>query len=164
MNAGDGYDYVLNLSALKHVRNEKRPVHADAPGRGQHPQHDQNRGPGPGAGRAQVFLRVDRQSGQPGEHDGREQTHHGDVFDAREQSAPISTARFANVAFPMALCCTVLTSVLPSASRSRRPTMCALFRDASRVGQLCLMSCLLGENRDIFFPKRQDIRRSSPGS
>ena len=25
MNAGDGYDYVLNLSALKHVRSEKDP-------------------------------------------------------------------------------------------------------------------------------------------
>ena len=30
MSAGDGYDYVLNLSALKHVRSEKRPLHFDA--------------------------------------------------------------------------------------------------------------------------------------
>jgi hypothetical protein len=67
---------------------------------------------------------------------------------------PISTARFANVAFS--------DGSLPHGFNQRitkRQPISApndvrrYFVTPQESGELCLMSCLLGENRDIFFPK-----------
>jgi FlaA1/EpsC-like NDP-sugar epimerase len=67
---------------------------------------------------------------------------------------PISTARFANVAFSDG-------SLLHGFSLrivKRQPLSAPFdvkryFITAQESGELCLLSCLLGENRDIFFPK-----------
>jgi len=73
------------------------------------------------------------------------------------QRIPVSTARFANVAFSDG-------SLLHGFSLriAKRQPLSAPF-DVRRYfitpeesGELCLMSCLLGENRDIFFPKLDD--------
>jgi len=75
----------------------------------------------------------------------------------RSEQLPISTARFANVAFSDG-------SLLHGFSQriAKRQPLSAPF-DVKRYfitpqesGELCLMSCLLGENRDIFFPKLSD--------
>jgi len=67
---------------------------------------------------------------------------------------PISTARFANVAFSDGS----LLHGFNQRFAKRQPISAP--RDVRRYfvtpqesGELCLMSCLLGENRDIFFPK-----------
>jgi len=67
---------------------------------------------------------------------------------------PISTARFANVAFSDG-------SLLHGFSQrfaKRQPISAPndvrrYFVTPQESGELCLMSCLLGESRDIFFPK-----------
>jgi FlaA1/EpsC-like NDP-sugar epimerase len=67
---------------------------------------------------------------------------------------PISMARFANVAFSDG-------SLLHSFNQrfSKKQPIAApndvrrYFLTPQESGELCLMSCLLGENRDIFFPK-----------
>lgn len=70
------------------------------------------------------------------------------------QSMDISTARFANVAFSDG-------SLLHSFNQriqKKQPIVAPndikrYFVTPQESGQLCLLSCLLGENRDIFFPK-----------
>jgi UDP-N-acetylglucosamine 4,6-dehydratase len=70
---------------------------------------------------------------------------------------PISTARFANVAFSDGS----LLHGFNQRFAKRQPLSAP--RDVRRYfvtpqesGELCLMSCLLGDNRDIFFPKLSD--------
>jgi hypothetical protein len=75
----------------------------------------------------------------------------------RSEEIPVSTARFANVAFRTAASCTGLTSGCSNGSPCRPPGMSgATLLPLQESGQLCLLSCLLGENRDIFFPKLSD--------
>jgi FlaA1/EpsC-like NDP-sugar epimerase len=67
---------------------------------------------------------------------------------------PISTARFANVAFSDGS----LLHGFNQRIQKRQPLSAPkdikrYFVTPKESGELCLMSCLLGENRDIFFPK-----------
>jgi len=73
---------------------------------------------------------------------------------SRSLEIPISTARFANVAFSDGS----LLYGFNQRIRKRQPLSAP--RDVKRYfvtpkesGELCIMSCLLGKNRDIFFPK-----------
>src|SRR5690606_23957742 len=72
----------------------------------------------------------------------------------RSEKISISTARFANVAFSDGS----LLHGFDNRIQKRQPIVAP--RDIKRYfvtpkesGELCLMSCLFGENRDIFFPK-----------
>ena len=70
------------------------------------------------------------------------------------ESLPISTARFANVAFSDGS----LLHGFNQRFAKRQPISAPndvrrYFVTPQESGELCLMSCLLGENRDIFFPK-----------
>lgn len=67
---------------------------------------------------------------------------------------PLSTARFANVAFSDGS----LLHGFNQRFAKRQPISAPndvrrYFVTPQESGELCLMSCLLGENRDIFFPK-----------
>ena len=70
---------------------------------------------------------------------------------------PISTARFANVAFSDGS----LLHGFNQRIQKRQPLSAPsdikrYFVTPKESGELCLMSCLLGKNRDIFFPKLSD--------
>jgi len=70
------------------------------------------------------------------------------------ESMEISTARFANVAFSDGS----LLHGFNQRFAKRQPISAPddvkrYFVTPQESGELCLMSCLLGENRDIFFPK-----------
>jgi FlaA1/EpsC-like NDP-sugar epimerase len=70
------------------------------------------------------------------------------------QELPISTARFANVAFSDGS----LLHGFNQRFAKRQPISAPhdvrrYFITPQESGELCLLSCLLGENRDIFFPK-----------
>jgi FlaA1/EpsC-like NDP-sugar epimerase len=70
------------------------------------------------------------------------------------ESLPISTARFANVAFSDGS----LLHGFNQRFAKRQPISAPndvrrYFVSPQESGELCLSSCLLGENRDIFFPK-----------
>jgi FlaA1/EpsC-like NDP-sugar epimerase len=72
----------------------------------------------------------------------------------RSLEIPISTARFANVAFSDGS----LLHGFNQRIQKRQPLSAPqdikrYFVTPQESGELCLMSCLLGENRDIFFPK-----------
>ena len=72
----------------------------------------------------------------------------------RSLEMPVSTARFANVAFSdgsllYGFCRRIEKKQPLSAPNDVR----RYFLTPQESGELCLMSCLLGENRDVFFPK-----------
>ncbi|WP_373516305.1 polysaccharide biosynthesis protein, partial [Pricia sp.] len=72
----------------------------------------------------------------------------------KSEEIPISTARFANVAFSDGS----LLHGFDQRIKKRQPIVAPndikrYFVLPKESGQLCLMSCLFGENRDIFFPK-----------
>jgi len=72
----------------------------------------------------------------------------------RSLQMPISTARFANVAFSDGS----LLHGFNQRIQKRQPLSAPsdikrYFVTPKESGELCLMSCLLGKNRDIFFPK-----------
>jgi FlaA1/EpsC-like NDP-sugar epimerase len=78
-----------------------------------------------------------------------------ELFLMREsQNISISTARFANVAFSDGS----LLHGFNQRIQKKQPIVAPndikrYFVTPQESGELCLMSCLLGENRDIFFPK-----------
>ena len=148
------YDYVLNLSALKHVRSEKDPFTLMR-------MIDVN-----------VFntIKTIRQSiingtkkyfcvstdkaANPVNMMGASKRIM-ELFLMREsKNIPISTARFANVAFSDGS----LLHGFNQRIQKKQPIVAPndikrYFITPQESGELCLMSCLLGENRDIFFPK-----------
>ena len=154
MNAGDGYDYVLNLSALKHVRSEKDPftlmrlvevnilntIKTVALAREQ--------------GARKYFCVSTDKAANPVNMMGASKRIM-EMFLMREsETLPISTARFANVAFSDGS----LLHGFNQRFAKRQPISAPndvrrYFVTPQESGELCLMSCLLGENRDIFFPK-----------
>ncbi|NMG16640.1 UDP-N-acetylglucosamine 4,6-dehydratase [Aromatoleum bremense] len=154
MNAGDGYDYVLNLSALKHVRSEKDPftlmrlievnvlntLATIAQARSK--------------GARKYFCVSTDKAANPVNMMGASKRIM-EMFLMRESlSLPISTARFANVAFSDGS----LLHGFNQRFAKRQPISAPndvrrYFVTPQESGELCLMSCLLGDNRDIFFPK-----------
>ena len=82
-----------------------------------------------------------------------------DVIFSYSDKFPVKTARFANVAFS--------NGSLPAGFIARIQKMQPLsapsdvrryFVSPEESGQICLLSCILGENRDIFFPKLENAQ------
>ena len=78
-----------------------------------------------------------------------------EMFLMRESgSMPISTARFANVAFSDGSLLHGFNQRFAKQQPITAPNdVRRYFVTPQESGELCLTSCLLGENRDIFFPK-----------
>ena len=82
-----------------------------------------------------------------------------DVIFSYSDKFPVKTARFANVAFS--------NGSLPAGFISRIQKLQPLsapsdvrryFVSPEESGQICLLACILGENRDIFFPKLSEAQ------
>jgi FlaA1/EpsC-like NDP-sugar epimerase len=72
----------------------------------------------------------------------------------RSLELPVSTARFANVAFSDGSLLYGFNRRLEKEQPIAAPNdVRRYFVTPEESGELCLMSCLLGENRDVFFPK-----------
>ena len=154
IKADGDYDYVLNLSALKHVRSEKDPftlmrmVEVNILNTIKTIQQAK------GKGTQKYFCVSTDKAANPVNMMGASKRIM-ELFLMREsQSIDISTARFANVAFSDG-------SLLHSFNQriqKKQPIVAPndikrYFVTPQESGELCLMSCMLGENRDIFFPK-----------
>ncbi len=154
MNAGNRYNYVLNLSALKHVRSEKDPftlmrlIEVNILNTIDTVKMSIEQG-------AEKYFCVSTdKAANPVSMMGASKRIM-EMFLMREsEKIDISTARFANVAFSDG-------SLLHGFNQrfSKKQPISApndirrYFVTPQESGELCLMSCLLGENRDIFFPK-----------
>jgi FlaA1/EpsC-like NDP-sugar epimerase len=154
MNASEGYDYVLNLSALKHVRSEKDPftlmrlieVNILNTIKTVHMAKAQ--------GAKKYFCVSTDKAANPVNMMGASKRIM-EMFLMREsESMEISTARFANVAFSDGSLLHGFNQRFAKRQPISAPTdVRRYFVTPQESGQLCLLSCLLGENRDIFFPK-----------
>mgnify|MGYP005846969231 CR=1 FL=1 len=154
IQADGDYDYVLNLSALKHVRSEKDPytlmrmVEVNILNTIKTIQQAKENG-----ARKYFCVSTDKAANPVNMMGASKRIM--ELFLMREsQDIDISTARFANVAFSDG-------SLLHSFNQriqKKQPIVAPndikrYFVTPQESGELCLMSCLLGDNRDIFFPK-----------
>ena len=154
MQWSGGYDYVLNLSALKHVRSEKDPFtlmrlievnilntissHAAAKA----------------TGATKYFCVSTDKAANPVNMMGASKRIMEMFLMRASLQMPISTARFANVAFSDGSLLHGFNQRFAKHQPIAAPNdVRRYFVTSQESGELCLMSCLLGENRDIFFPK-----------
>ena len=154
LNAEKGYDYVFNLSALKHVRSEKDPftlmrlievnilntLSTIALARS--------------TGAKKYFCVSTDKAANPVNMMGASKRIM-EMFLMRESlTLPISTARFANVAFSDGSLLHGFNQRFTKQQPISAPNdVRRYFVTPQESGELCLMSGLLGNNRDIFFPK-----------
>lgn len=148
------YDYVLNLSALKHVRSEKDPftlmrmIEVNILNTIKTIRQSQERGV------KKYFCVSTDKAANPVNMMGASKRIM-ELFLMRESlNLPISTARFANVAFSDGS----LLHGFNQRIQKKQPIVAPndikrYFVTPQESGELCLMSCILGDNKDIFFPK-----------
>jgi FlaA1/EpsC-like NDP-sugar epimerase len=149
-----GYDYVLNLSALKHVRSEKDPFTLMRMINTNILNTESSLQQALTLGVKKYFCVSTDKAANPVNMMGASKRIMEMFLMRRSLSIPISTARFANVAFSDGS----LLHGFNQRIQKRQPLSAPqdikrYFVTPQESGELCLMSCLLGENRDIFFPK-----------
>ena len=148
------YDYVLNLSALKHVRSEKDPFTLMRMIDVNILNTIKTLSLAREAGAKKYFCVSTDKAANPVNMMGASKRIM-EMFLMREsETQKISMARFANVAFSDGS----LLHGFNQRVTKRQPIAAPndvrrYFVTPQESGELCLMSCLLGENRDIFFPK-----------
>ena len=148
------YDYVLNLSALKHVRSEKDPftlmrmIEVNIFNTQKTIQQSKANG-----SKKYFCVSTDKAANPVNMMGGSKRIM--EMYLMKEsQSMDISTARFANVAFSDGS----LLHGFNMRIEKKQPIVAPndirrYFVIPKEAGELCLMSCLFGDNRDIFFPK-----------
>ncbi|MCG6191212.1 UDP-N-acetylglucosamine 4,6-dehydratase [Maribellus maritimus] len=153
--ASDGqYDYVLNLSALKHVRSEKDPftlmrmIDVNIFNTEKTIQQSID------AGVKKYFCVSTDKAANPANMMGASKRIMEMFLMQKSEQMDISTARFANVAFSDGS----LLHGFNQRIQKRQPIVAPndvkrYFVIPKESGELCLMSAIFGENRDIFFPK-----------
>ena len=148
------YDYVLNLSALKHVRSEKDPYTLMRMIDVNVFNTDKTLQQCIAAGVKKYFCVSTDKAANPVNMMGASKRIMEMFLMRRSMDIDISTARFANVAFSDGS----LLHGFNQRLEKRQPIVAPndikrYFVTSQESGELCLMSCLFGENRDIFFPK-----------
>ena len=151
------YDYVLNLSALKHVRSEKDPftlmrmIEVNILNTLKTCLQSQAKGV------KKYFCVSTDKAANPVNMMGASKRIM-ELFLMREANhLPISTARFANVAFSDgSLLYGFQNRIIKKQPIAAPDDVKRYFITQEEAGQLCLISCLMGENKDIFFPKLKD--------
>lgn len=154
INADGKYDYVLNLSALKHVRSEKDPftlmrmidVNIFNTEKTILQSHQR--------GAKKYFCVSTDKAANPVNMMGGSKRIMEMFLMAQSNKINISTARFANVAFSDGS----LLHGFNQRIQKKQPIVAPndikrYFVTPQESGELCLMSCIFGETGNIFFPK-----------
>ncbi|MBS8230186.1 NAD-dependent epimerase/dehydratase family protein [Marinobacter salarius] len=152
--ADGGYDYVLNLSALKHVRSEKDPYTLMRMVDVNVFNTDKTVRQATEAGVTKYFCVSTDKAANPVNMMGASKRIMEMFLMRRSEQMKISTARFANVAFSDGS----LLHGFNQRLEKRQPIVAPkdvrrYFVTPKESGELCLMSCIFGDSRDIFFPK-----------
>lgn len=80
-----------------------------------------------------------------------------DVIFSYSDKFPVKTARFANVAFSNgSLPAGFLTRIQKLQPLSAPSDVRRYFVSLEESGQICMLSCMLGDNREIFFPRLEE--------
>lgn len=154
IEADGQYDYVLNLSALKHVRSEKDPytlmrmIEVNILNTLKTIRQSKEKGV------KKYFCVSTDKAANPVNMMGASKRIMELFLMKESKEISISTARFANVAFSDGS----LLHGFNQRIQKKQPIVAPndikrYFVTPQESGELCLMSCLLGDNKDIFFPK-----------
>ncbi|MDD3567442.1 MAG: UDP-N-acetylglucosamine 4,6-dehydratase [Bacteroidales bacterium] len=154
IRADGKYDYVLNLSALKHVRSEKDPftlmrmIDVNIFNTEKTIQQSIDNGV------KKYFCVSTDKAANPANMMGASKRIMEMFANQLSEKIDVSMARFANVAFSDGS----LLHGFNQRIQKRQPIVAPndvkrYFVIPKESGELCLMSCIFGENRDIFFPK-----------
>ena len=154
IKADGKYDYVLNLSALKHVRSEKDPFTLMRMIDVNVLNTEKTLLQSIANGTKKYFCVSTDKAANPVNMMGASKRIMEFFLMRRSLEINISTARFANVAFSDGS----LLHGFNQRIQKRQPIVAPqdikrYFVTPKESGELCLMSCIFGENRDIFFPK-----------
>jgi len=148
------YDYVLNLSALKHVRSEKDPFTLMRMINVNIFNTDKTIEQSIKKGVKKYFCVSTDKAANPVNMMGASKRIMEMFVNRRSKDINISMARFANVAFSDGS----LLHGFNKRIEKKQPIVAPndirrYFVLPEEAGELCLMSCIFGENRDVFFPK-----------
>ncbi|CAH8242039.1 MULTISPECIES: UDP-N-acetylglucosamine 4,6-dehydratase [Vibrio] len=154
IKADGQFDYVLNLSALKHVRSEKDPYTLMRMIDVNVFNTDKTIQQSIDAGAKKYFCVSTDKAANPVNMMGASKRIMEMFLMRKSEQIAISTARFANVAFSDGS----LLHGFNQRIQKRQPIVAPndikrYFVTPQESGELCLMSCIFGENRDILFPK-----------
>ncbi|WP_086482167.1 UDP-N-acetylglucosamine 4,6-dehydratase [Oceanospirillum sanctuarii] len=154
IQADGQYDYVLNLSALKHVRSEKDPFTLMRMIDVNVFNTDKTIQQSIDAGVKKYFCVSTDKAANPVNMMGASKRIMEMFLMRKSEQIDISTARFANVAFSDGS----LLHGFNQRIHKQQPIVAPndikrYFVTPQESGELCLMSCIFGDNRDIFFPK-----------
>ncbi|WP_448105348.1 UDP-N-acetylglucosamine 4,6-dehydratase [Pedobacter panaciterrae] len=154
IQADGEYDYVLNLSALKHVRSEKDPytlmrmIEVNVFNTDKTIQQSLDKGV------KKYFCVSTDKAANPVNMMGASKRIMEMFLMRRSKDINISTARFANVAFSDGSLLHGFNQRIQKLQPIVAPNdIKRYFVIPKESGELCLMSCIFGENRDVFFPK-----------
>lgn len=154
-----GFDIVGNFSAHKHVRSEKDIYSVEALLRNnvlyakrlldllaEYPP-------------AEYFCVSTDKAANPVNIMGASKRIMEDVIFSYSDRFPVKTARFANVAFSNgSLPAGFLARISKLQPLSAPSDVRRFFVSLEESGQICLLSCILGANREIFFPKLEEAQ------
>lgn len=154
-----GFDIVGNFSAHKHVRSEKDIYSVEALLQNnvlhakllldllsQYPPEE-------------YFCVSTDKAANPVNIMGASKRIMEDVIFSYSDKFPVKTARFANVAFSNgSLPAGFLARIQKLQPLSAPSDVRRYFVSPEESGQICLLSCILGENRAIFFPKLEEAQ------
>jgi len=154
IKADGKYDYILNLSALKHVRSEKDPYTLMRMIETNIFNTDKTLSQAIQNKTKKYFCVSTDKAANPVNMMGASKRIMEMFVMRKSLQIDVSMARFANVAFSDG-------SLLHSFNQrvqKNQPLVAPsdikrYFVTPQESGELCLMSCIFGENRDIFFPK-----------
>jgi FlaA1/EpsC-like NDP-sugar epimerase len=154
IKADGKYDYVLNLSALKHVRSEKDPFTLMRMIEVNILNTDKTIEQSIAAGVKKFFCVSTDKAANPVNMMGASKRIMEMFLMRKSEQIAISTARFANVAFSDGSLLHGFNQRLQKQQPLVAPNdIKRYFVTPQESGELCLMSCIFGYNRDIFFPK-----------
>ena len=154
IKADGKYDYVLNLSALKHVRSEKDPFTLMRMVETNIFNTDKTIKQSIKSGVKKYFCVSTDKAANPVNMMGASKRIMEMFVHRNSLNMKVSMARFANVAFSDGS----LLHGFNQRIEKQQPIVAPndikrYFVTPQESGELCLMSCIFGENRDIFFPK-----------
>ncbi|MBR1862713.1 MAG: polysaccharide biosynthesis protein [Ruminococcus sp.] len=157
--ARGGFDIVANFSAHKHVRSEKDIYSVEALLRNnvlnakllldlleQYPPEE-------------YFCVSTDKAANPVNIMGASKRIMEDLIFSYSDRFPVKTARFANVAFSNgSLPAGFLARIQKLQPLSAPTDTKRYFVSPQESGQICMLSCMLGNNREIFFPKLEEAQ------
>ena len=154
IRAQGDYDYIVNFSALKHVRSERDPytlmrmVYTNLTALRQLSDYLVNRP------LKKLFSVSSDKAVNPASLMGATKAFMEKIMVLYSESTPCSTSRFANVAFSDGSLLHGFNRRLEKKQPISAPSdVRRFFISHEEAGSLCLLSCFLGDNRDNYFPR-----------